>query len=112
MNECCIAACSVPTAFILREVSTRADALRRDAMSQSIKPATRILRLPELRQRCGLGTTAIYDRLNPKSKRFDPSFPKPIVLGGTQYARAVGWLEHEVECWLGVQIERSHGGSA
>jgi prophage regulatory protein len=70
------------------------------------QPVTRILRLPDLRQRTGLGTTAIYERLNERSRYFDPTFPKPISLGGTERARATGWIEAEVEQWLRMQIER------
>jgi prophage regulatory protein len=69
-------------------------------------PVTRILRLPQLRQRIGLGTTAIYERLNPRSKYFDPTFPKPISLGGGNRCRATGFVEIEVEQWLRSQIEK------
>ena len=67
---------------------------------------TRILRLPELRQRIGLGRTAIYERLDPRSRYYDPTFPKPIPLGSTARVRATGWVEAEVEHWLRSQIER------
>lgn len=59
--------------------------------------AKAILRLPEVRARCGLSRSTIYQRVN------DGKFPRPITLGG----RAVGWLEAEVEAWLSAQIERS-----
>ena len=74
-----------------------------DAIPQSV---TRILRLPDLRQRIGLGSTAIYERLDPRSKYFDPTFPKPIPLGSTERVRATGWIESEVEGWLRKQVER------
>ena len=70
------------------------------------QPATRILRLPELRRRIGLGNTAIYERLDPRSRYYDPSFPKPISLGSTDRVRATGWVESEVEMWLRNQIEQ------
>lgn len=76
-------------------------------MPEGIQQPTRILRLPELRQRTGLGTTAIYERLNPRSDYFDPTFPQPIALGSTERSRATGWIEAEVEQWLHQQIERS-----
>jgi prophage regulatory protein len=62
--------------------------------------------MPGLCERIGLRPTAIYERLDPRSKYFDPSFPKPIPLGSTDRVRATGWLEHEVEQWLQKQIER------
>ncbi|RYY77954.1 MAG: AlpA family phage regulatory protein [Moraxellaceae bacterium] len=56
----------------------------------------RIIRLPQLVQRSGLARSTIYDRMNPKSPRYDETFPKKLNLGGS----AVGWLESEVEQWL------------
>jgi prophage regulatory protein len=51
----------------------------------------RVLRLPALQEKLGLRHSAVYQRL-----RDDPSFPKPIRLGG----RAVGWVEDEIDEWL------------
>lgn len=50
----------------------------------------RILRLPKVREKVGLGTDAIYRlaRLN--------QFPKPIKLG----SRASGWVEREIDEWI------------
>ncbi|MDR2880773.1 MAG: AlpA family phage regulatory protein [Azoarcus sp.] len=55
-----------------------------------------ILRRKHVQARLGLCATAIYERYNPKSPRYDPTFPKPIPLG----AKAVGWLESELDNWL------------
>ncbi|HDT6080180.1 TPA: AlpA family phage regulatory protein, partial [Aeromonas veronii bv. veronii] len=41
--------------------------------------------------------STIYDRLNPKSKRYDPSFPKPLRLGES----AIGWQLSEILIWIG-----------
>lgn len=57
---------------------------------------SKILRLPELIGRIGLSKSAIYDFSNPKSPRFDVTFPRALKLG----SRAVGWDDHEVETWL------------
>lgn len=62
-----------------------------------------ILRRCRLEVRVGLSRSTIYDKINPKSPRYDATFPKPIRLGGG----AVGWLEHEVTEWLNSQIEAS-----
>ena len=70
------------------------------------QPAVRILRMSGMRFTTGLGQTAIYERLNPSSKYFDPEFPKPISLGGGERCRAIGWVENEVQTWLRKQIER------
>ena len=59
--------------------------------------ANMILRLPEVKTRTGLSRSTIYLRVA------EGRFPQPISLG----ARAVGWVDAEVEAWLAGQIERS-----
>jgi prophage regulatory protein len=56
----------------------------------------RILKKPEVRQKCGLGNTALHEKGNPNSRYYDPTFPAPVALGG----RAVGYYEHEIDAWL------------
>ncbi|MCS0540275.1 AlpA family phage regulatory protein [Aeromonas veronii] len=56
----------------------------------------RIVRLKELTQLIGLSRSTVYDRINIKSKRFDPSFPRPIKLG----VASVGWSLNEVMAWI------------
>ena len=57
----------------------------------------RILRLPEVMARTGLSRSTIYLRIS------QGNFPKPVNLG----ARAVGWIEEEIQEWLQQQIEAS-----
>jgi len=59
----------------------------------------RIIRLDELMRMIGLGRSTIYDRLNPKSKRYDPSFPKPIKIG-MSHSAAIGWRLDGVMRWI------------
>lgn len=59
--------------------------------------ATTILRLPQVKARTGLSRSAIYQKVT------QGIFPKPVSLG----ARAVGWLEAEIEDWLAQQVKRS-----
>ena len=61
-----------------------------------------ILRLPAVRARTGLSRSTIYQRVAERA------FPPPINLG----ARAVGWLETEVDEWLATQVERSRKSAA
>lgn len=69
-------------------------------MSNAIK----VLRIKDLISKVGMARSTIYDRLNPKSPRYDCSFPKPIKLG----LSAIGWLEHEVDEWLAsIATQRS-----
>ncbi|MGN4936400.1 helix-turn-helix transcriptional regulator [Aeromonas rivipollensis] len=51
---------------------------------------------PPQSQLVGLSRSTIYDRMNPKSKRFDPTFPRPISLG----LASVGWSLNEVMDWI------------
>jgi prophage regulatory protein len=77
-------------------------------MAAKLQEALTILRRKQLEQRTGLFRSGIYGKLkfNPKRpKEFDPSFPKPIKLGPG--AKAVGWIEAEVNAWLTAQVENS-----
>ena len=56
-----------------------------------------ILRLPAVKIRTGLSRSTIYLRVS------QGTFPKPVSLG----ARAVGWVEAEIQEWLQQQIETS-----
>ncbi|MNT34220.1 Prophage CP4-57 regulatory protein (AlpA) [compost metagenome] len=56
----------------------------------------KVLRIKDLISKVGMARSTIYDRFNPKSPRYDSSFPKTIKLG----LSAIGWLEHEVDAWL------------
>jgi len=75
-------------------------------MAAQIQPTLRIIRRKQLEARTGLSRSSIYAKLRKNPKRpsdFDPTFPKPISVG----AKAVGWLEHEVDAWLEGQVRKS-----
>jgi prophage regulatory protein len=59
--------------------------------------ANTILRLPAVRARTGLSRSTIYLRIS------DGAFPRPVSLG----ARAVGWVESDVEEWISHKIRQS-----
>jgi prophage regulatory protein len=61
----------------------------------------KIIRLPKVKELVGLGKTAIYDKIK------EGDFPKPIKLG-----RASGWLEGDVQEWIGQQVQAQRGGGA
>ncbi|VCJ27984.1 AlpA family phage regulatory protein [Burkholderia pseudomallei] len=55
-----------------------------------------VLRLKKVTEKTGLSRSSIYYKINPASKYFDASFPKPIRLG----AGSIGWLESDLDVWL------------
>lgn len=59
--------------------------------------ATTILRLPAVKSRTGLSRSTIYLRVK------EGTFPAPVSLG----ARAVGWVDAEIQQWLEEQIKSS-----
>ena len=55
-----------------------------------------LIRLPEVLKRTGLSRSTIYDKLDAKSPRYDPRFPKQRNLG----TGSVGWVESEIDAWI------------
>lgn len=70
-------------------------------MANNIQAATRVIRRPEVEARTGLSRSTIYLRVS------EGTFPAPVSLG----ARAVGWIESEIENWLTGQIEKTRSTS-
>ncbi|MEA9978578.1 MULTISPECIES: AlpA family transcriptional regulator [unclassified Pseudomonas] len=73
-------------------------------MSTEPSSSLRVLRLCHVIQRVGLSRSTIYDRINPKSSRYDESFPKPIKIG----IKSVGWIESSISEWIESKIKQSH----
>ncbi len=63
--------------------------------------ASVILRLPTVKARTGLSRSTIYLHVA------DGSFPRPVSLG----ARAVGWVESDIEGWISRKITESRASS-
>ena len=75
-------------------------------MAAQNQSALTIIRRKQVEARTGLSRSSIYARLRQNPKRpgdYDPTFPKPISVG----AKAVGWIEAEVDAWLVAQINKS-----
>ncbi|ALE55200.1 hypothetical protein AC233_11335 [Burkholderia sp. HB1] len=72
-------------------------------MTANVTFLKKVLRMKQLVLMVGLGKSTVYDYLNPKSPRYDPTFPKSVKLG----ASAVGWIDHEVTAWLESRIAAS-----
>ena len=58
----------------------------------------RVLRLPEVVTKLGIGRTSIYKWMN------QGLFPQSIHLG----PRSVGWLESDIDNWLKQKTEHPH----
>ncbi|HHQ4902535.1 TPA: helix-turn-helix transcriptional regulator [Aeromonas veronii] len=56
----------------------------------------RIIRINEMVIKTGISKSGIYERLNPRSDRYDECFPQPVRIG----ARSIGWLSSSVDEWL------------
>lgn len=72
-------------------------------MSPSLSAPVTVLRRKQVEARTGLSRSTIYEKINTRSARYDPSFPKQIRLG----KEAVGWIESEVNAWITARIELS-----
>jgi prophage regulatory protein len=57
----------------------------------------RMLRLPEVKYRVGLGRSSIYDRIKRRE------FPAPVHLG----PRAVAWNSDEITDWIEARVTES-----
>ena len=66
-------------------------------IEQKKQGQVRFLRLPEVLARTGLSRSTICVRLE------QGRFPRPVSLG----ARAVGWIESEVDEWMRARITAS-----
>ncbi|NLY27807.1 MAG: AlpA family phage regulatory protein [Alcaligenaceae bacterium] len=73
-------------------------------MSEHEKTRTRVIRLPECLAMIGLGRSTLFELSNPRSPRYDPTFPKKLRIG----QRAVGWLETDICAW--IRSKRSSKG--
>ena len=68
---------------------------------KEVEVPIRIIRMADVQARTGLARSTIYQWVS------DGSFPQPIRLG----ARAVGWIESEVDAWIREQIAASRSSA-
>jgi prophage regulatory protein len=66
-----------------------------DKAATESRRVTRLIRLPEVRRRVGLGRSTIYRWMA------EGKFPKPVQLGGY----SVAWAEDEIESWISIRLE-------
>ena len=71
----------------------------------SMQQIPRMLPLKQVVHYTGLSSTTIYDMLDKRSNRYDPTFPVQVKLSKGR----VAWVESEVAVWLGEKIAaRAH----
>lgn len=70
-------------------------------MANTTSTTPRLIKLPEVKRRTTLSTSEIYRRLEAGT------FPKQIRLG----AKAVAWLEHEIDAYVNALIADSREGA-
>lgn len=58
--------------------------------------AIELLRITEVCEITKLSKATIWNKLNPDSKYYDPSFPKQVNLS----KKAVAWYRHEILDWI------------
>ena len=61
-----------------------------------------ILRRKQVEARTELSRSIIYERIK------TGTFPAPVSIG----AKAVGWIESEIDSWLTAQVEKSRKAKA
>ena len=66
----------------------------------STRRRSRLIRRPEVQEITGISRSGIYARIDSDSPGFDPTFPKPVNLGG----RSVGWVLDEIEIWVDQRV--------
>ena len=74
-------------------------------MAAQLQTALTILRRKQVEARTGLSRSTIYAKLRQNPKRpgdYDPTFPTPVSVG----AKAVGWVESELDAWIAAQAAR------
>jgi len=70
-------------------------------MNRTSQMVDKVLRIKKMNEKTGLSRSSTYNKINPASKYFDPSFPKPVRLG----ASSVGWVESEVDEWIASRVQ-------
>ncbi|PJD91695.1 AlpA family phage regulatory protein [Enterobacter hormaechei] len=56
----------------------------------------KMIRITSVMKKVGVARSTIYDWINPKSPRYDVTFPKRRRLG----KQSIGWLESEIDEWI------------
>jgi len=69
-------------------------------MTNLVEYQYRILNIKAVIEITALSRSTIYEMMNPKSKYYDSTFPKPVRLTEIR----VGWVSQEIYDWLESKI--------
>lgn len=69
-------------------------------MTNLVEYQYRILNIKAVIEITALSRSTIYEMMNPKSKYYDSTFPKPVRLTEIR----VGWVSQEIYDWLELKI--------
>lgn len=73
---------------------------QQNTLSLSMPHIPRMLPLKQVIHYTGLSSTTIYDMLDKRSNRYDPTFPIQVKLSKGR----VAWVESEIVTWLEYKI--------
>lgn len=59
-----------------------------------------VLRISEVSELTGISVSMLYEKMNRKSRYYDPTFPKKVSFG----ARTVGYLQADVDAWIQQRV--------
>ncbi|MDQ7954777.1 MAG: AlpA family transcriptional regulator [Pseudomonadota bacterium] len=62
----------------------------------------RLIRKAQLLQKIPISSSTLHARLDPKSRYYDPSLPRPRYLPG---GRIPYWMEADVDAWVALRLE-------
>ena len=71
-----------------------------ESQISNLSTLPRMLPIKEVVYYVGLSQSTIYDMMDKKSKRYDPTFPTQVKLSQGR----VAWIESEVADWLNARI--------
>ncbi|OUY07431.1 helix-turn-helix transcriptional regulator [Acinetobacter populi] len=69
---------------------------------QSTEYQYKIFNIKTVIEVTALSRSTIYEMINPKSRYYDETFPKPVRLTEVR----VGWVSQEIYDWLEVKIAK------
>ena len=81
-------------------------------MDQHDSPRIKFIPRKRLQALTGLSRSSTYNRTNPRSESFDPTFPRPVNLSAVAGGRGhIGFVEAEVYEWMEARVHASRAAA-